>query len=205
MKSIEIQKANGAGTTIYHRFPKGNDIVSTAENDNLYIGNIKAANIINDFVVDGNTFYYQVKDETIGKKVNLLLNPKEEKSAVRSGSNQFIDWAYKPELKESNTTLFTISCWAKREPGSTVSDMDFYFRGYNGQAISDNYFGWRLTDEYQYYTATFVVYPNKTFDDMELCCFRTSQGSGRFYIKDVMLTQNIETPYWQKIYLRRGE
>lgn len=36
MKSIEIQKANGTGTTIYHRFPRGNDIVSTAESHNAY-------------------------------------------------------------------------------------------------------------------------------------------------------------------------
>lgn len=36
MKSIAIKKSDGVTVTIYHRFPSGNDIVSTAESHNAY-------------------------------------------------------------------------------------------------------------------------------------------------------------------------
>jgi hypothetical protein len=62
MKSIEIKKGNGTGTTIYHRFPRGNDIVSTAENHNAYWGPVESAPSNVDFVVDGDILYYKTYD-----------------------------------------------------------------------------------------------------------------------------------------------
>lgn len=62
MKSIEIKKGNGTGTTIYHRFPKGNDIISTAENHNAYWGTVESAPENVDFVIDNNIFYYKTYD-----------------------------------------------------------------------------------------------------------------------------------------------
>jgi len=202
MKS-RIIKRNDGTNVIYHRYPEGNDIVSTDEYINLFMGNIGLGTEDNcDFIVDGNSYYYKY-DDGVKDNYNYFLNPKEEKTATRTSSNQFIDWDYNMSLKDCNTTLFTISCWAKKEPGSTVTDIDFYFRDVNGGTMN-SLFHWFLTDEYRYYTETIVLDNNKNIRNVVLCRFRAQEGEGKFYIKDVSLKRDVARPFWQKVYLGDG-
>ena len=53
MKTREIERANGTGTTLYHRLEEGNDIVSTNINDNIFIGDKNSAPDNVDFIIDG--------------------------------------------------------------------------------------------------------------------------------------------------------
>lgn len=62
MKSIAIKKSDGVTVTIYHRFPSGNDIVSTAESHNAYWGPVESAPETVDFIIDGDIFYYKTYD-----------------------------------------------------------------------------------------------------------------------------------------------
>lgn len=62
MASAAIKKANGEGKTIYHRYPEGNDIVSTEINENAYWGTLKTAPENVDYIIDGKTYYYKTYD-----------------------------------------------------------------------------------------------------------------------------------------------
>ena len=61
MKSKAIKRNDGT-TVIYHRFPRGNDIVSTAQSHNAYWGSVDTAPEDVDFVIDNGVFYYKTYD-----------------------------------------------------------------------------------------------------------------------------------------------
>ena len=82
MKTREIERANGTGTTLYHRLEEGNDIVSTNINDNIYIGDKNSAPDNVDFIVDGNDIWFKVYIEK-----GLKKEARWQKMYLRGGNN----------------------------------------------------------------------------------------------------------------------